>query len=441
MVILRAAGEALQHALGPELDQLGRDTGAIRRRRKFSGMTLLRTLVWTVLRVGRPRADDYATTAGLLGVAVTPRAIEKRFSARLVAFLRRALERLLGEALAAAPAAIPLLTRFPGVFLGDATTIPLPDTYAAEFPGCGGKSGSGRAAVKIQVLWDLCGGRLIRLLLEPGRCHDTNSPAVADVPPAGSLTIRDLGYFDLSRFRTWAEQGAHWLSRWQPGTLVFDPDGRPLDLLESLGRHPAGVPFDAPVLLGAAERLACRLIALRAPQEVAARRRHQAYARAQKHGGVPSREHLAWCDWTAFVTDCPPALLTWKEVVVLYRSRWQIELLFKLWKSHNRLATHPEVKSPERRLGELWAKLIGVVLQHWLLLATSWPDGRRSLWKAAGVIRAGLALVAAAVDDLDRLIDVLTHLQTTVAAIAQVAARKKHPSWFQLVMNPELLDW
>jgi hypothetical protein len=441
MVILRAAGAALQRALGPELDQLGRDSGAIQRRRKFSGMTLLRTLIWTVLRVGRPRAGDYATTAGLLGVAVTPRAIEKRFTARLVVFLRGALERLLGEALAAAPAAIPLLARFSGVFLGDATTLTLPDESAAEFPGCGGKSGSGQAAVKIQVLWDLCSGRLIRLLLEPGRCHDTNSQAVADVPPVGSLTIRDLGYFDLSRFRTWAERGAHWLSRWQPGTLVFAPGGRPLDLLGSLGRHPAGAPFDAPVLLGAAERLACRLIALRAPQEVAARRRHKAYAKAQKHGGVPGREHLAWCDWTVFVTDCPPALLTWKEVVVLYRSRWQIELLFKLWKSHNQLATHPEVKSSARRLGELWAKLIGVVLQHWLLLATSWPDARRSVWKAAGVIRAGLALVAAAVDELDRLTAVLAHLQTTVAAIAQVAARKKHPSWFQLVMNPELLDW
>ena len=35
-------------------------------------------------------------------------------------------------------------------------------------------------------------------------------------------------------------------------------------------------------------------------------------------------------------------LLTWKEVVVLYRARWQKELLFKLWKSHNHLAASHE---------------------------------------------------------------------------------------------------
>jgi hypothetical protein len=46
------------------------------------------------------------------------------------------------------------------------------------------------------------------------------------------------------------------------------------------------------------------------------------------------------------------------------------------------------VKSPGQRLAELWAKLIGVLVQHWLLLTTPWPDARRSLWKAAGVIGA-----------------------------------------------------
>ena len=87
------------------------------------------------------------------------------------------------------------------------------------------------------------------------------------------------------------------------------------------------------------------------------------------------------------------------------------------------------------------AKLIGVVLQHWILLATSWPDGRRSLWKAAGVIRAGLPLLVAAADDLDRLTDVLNRLRVVIAAVARVTARKEHPSSFQLLMHPVLLDW
>ena len=86
------------------------------------------------------------------------------------------------------------------------------------------------------------------------------------------------------------------------------------------------------------------------------------------------------------MTNCSVELLTWKEVVVLYRTRWQIELLFKLWKSHNRLATHAESQSVARQMAEFWAKLIGVILQHWLLLTMTWLDCRRSLRKAAAVL-------------------------------------------------------
>jgi hypothetical protein len=31
-------------------------------------------------------------------------------------------------------------------------------------------------------------------------------------------------------------------------------------------------------------------------------------------------------EWTIFITNCPPELLTWKEVVILYRARWQVEV-------------------------------------------------------------------------------------------------------------------
>jgi len=441
MAIVTTVAETLQRVLGAPLDRLGHDTGVIRRHRKFSGATLLQTLALTLLKSPCPKPEDYAATAALLGVPVTPQALSKRFTPALVDFLRQALELLLQEVIAAAPAVVPLLDRFTAVFVGDGSTVPLPDEWADEFPGCGGKSGSGKAALKLQVVWELRRGRLAELLLEPGRGHDTHSAALDAVPPAGSLTVRDLGYFDLKRLRAWAAAGAFWISRFKPATAVFDPDGRPLDLRGLLRRQPAGAALDIPVLLGAEERLGCRLIALRAPQEAAARRRQKAYEKAQKHGQVPTAEYLAWCDWTVFVTDCGPELLTWKEVVVLYRVRWQVELLFKLWKSHNGLASGRADRPPERRMAELWGKLIAVVLQHWLLVATAWSDARRSLWKASGVIRDRVALLAEALGDPTRLEGVLVGMAEAIARVARVSGRKAHPSSFQLLNNPELLDW
>jgi hypothetical protein len=271
------------------------------------------------------------------------------------------------------------------------------------------------------LLWDLCGGRLVRLL-EPGRLHDTNSPAVADVPPAGSLTIRDLGYFDLSRFRAWAARGAHWLSRWQPGARTFHPDGRPLNLLGHLRRHPTGGPFDVPFLPSAADRLACRLIALRAPQEEADRRRQKGCAKAQMRG----REHRAWC--LDGLRDRLPGGAADREggggpVPGPVADRAFVRDLGVT----QRPGDAPGSPGVGAALGELWAKLIGVVPQHRVLLVTCWPAVRRSLWKAAGVVRTGLALLPEAADDLDRLTAVLTRLRATVAA------RKKHPSNIKII--------
>src|SRR6202030_4215131 len=105
---------------------------------------------------------------------------------------------------------------------------------------------------------------------------DAKSVAIEDPVAPGSLTIRDLGYFCLKRFRSIGDQEAYWISRWQPGTTVLDEDGERLDLLDFLRKHASATPTDVPIWLGSVERLACRLIALRVPQEVADRRRQAA---------------------------------------------------------------------------------------------------------------------------------------------------------------------
>lgn len=441
MNIIRTVAETLQRVLGPSLDPLGRQTGAIRRQRKFSGATLLKTIVLTLMKTPDAKPSHYVATAGRLGVFVTPEAIDRRFTPALAEFLRKALERTLAQVVAARPVATPLLRKFTAVRVGDSTSLTLPERYAGEFPGCGGKSGSGKAALKVQVLWDLITGALLQVVLEPGRNGDGKSALMAGPAPAGSLSILDLGYFSLKRFGELTGSGASWISRWQQGTSAFHPDGSPLDLLAYARRHYGDGPIDMPIRLGVVDRIACRLILVRVPQEIADRNRRRAHEKAAKHGRVATRECLAWCDWTAYVTNCPAELLSWKEVVVLYRTRWQIELLFKLWKSHSQLDKHRSARSAEGRMAELLAKLIGVVIQHWLLLTSTWENTRRSLRKAAGVIRDRITDLIASWDDLDRLCAALEGMRVVIENVANVDSRGKHPSWFQLLSDPELLDY
>jgi hypothetical protein len=439
MAIITQVTELLQGLLEDSMDMLARETGCVKRERKFAGSTLLSTLVLTILRNPKAKPRDYQTTAAQLGVDVTENAISQRFTPELVKFLETALKPVLSHVLATDPPPIELLGRFSEVPIGDSTTITLPDEYAEQFPGCGGSHGSGKAALKIQVLWDLRSGRL-QILLEAGRASDNKSPITELSLSKGSLSIFDLGYFSLDRFERVEQAGGYWLSRLQHGTTVCDSAGKPVALQEFLAKNAKCGVVDVSVQLGE-KRLPCRLLAIHVSPEIAARRRRKIREKARDHGREPSQEYLDLQEWTIFITNCMPSLLTWKEVVVLYRARWQIERLFKLWKSYNCLAERDAEATAVQQMAEMYIKLIAVIIQHGILLMAVWLDGQRSLWRAAASLRDWIGQLIAAIDDATKLQCVLNRQRQSLAKSARVNSRRKHPNCFQLLNNPDLLEY
>lgn len=442
MDIVQTVTTALNQVLGNHLDEQARQCGVVVRQRKFTGQALLRMLVVTLWHNPQASTSDFLVTACQLGLDVSSTAIDKRLQAGqpLVDFLRQALEHALQQTVASQPTEAQLLQPFAAVLLGDSTVITLPEELADAFPGCGGAADASRAALKIQLLWDLKTGRIERLLLEAGRGSDARRPIAVEQAEAGTLLVYDLGYFDVDRFAALDRHQAWFVSRFLYGTTVYHANGASLDLVAYLRRQAAGV-VDLPIQLGAAVRLPCRLIAVRVPEEVANRRRQQARDKARDHGREASAAYLELLGWTLFVTNSRAEELSWQAVVVLYRARWQIELLFKLWKSHNGLAKFRSTAGALQCLAVFYAKLLGVVLQHWLLLATAWRVGPRSLRKAAKVLREELKGLLRALGDEQGLADAVRCLQRLVQRLARVPERKKNPSHAQLLENPELLDW
>jgi hypothetical protein len=440
--VIQAVSVNLQECLSEELDHLARDWKVVRRERVFTGRTLLLMIVATLLRKPDAGWADFHLTAAQLGLDVSRTAVEKRFAAGqpLVDFLRSVLERALQKAVAAQPSSAALFQRFTAVLIGDASTIALPDELAHLFAGCGGSEGASRAALKLQVLWDLKTGKLAQLHVEPGKASDTKSLVAQAEAAAGDLVVCDLGYFDLSRFAAIHAGGAKFISRLLFGTEICGIDGMPLNLLDRLRRQPAGL-LDQVILLGAATRLCCRLVAVRAPQEAANRRRQQAREKASKKGRQPTAEYLEVLGWSLFVTNCTAEELTWKALVVLYRARWQIELLFKLWKSHNRLGKQREGAGALEILAVFYAKLLGVLLQHWMLVATAWQVAGRSLIRAARALAEVVKDILLALGDSAALEVALSRLRDVIQKLGGTTNRKKEPSHAQLIENAELLDW
>jgi hypothetical protein len=333
----------------------------------------------------------------------------------------------------------PILERFSRVTVLDSSVITLPDSMRERFPGCGGSYGGGAAAMKLQTELDLRSGAISHVQIEPGRSPDgaTSRQDVRREPK--SLRITDLGYFSVSVFAELDSTGAYFLSRLQFGTSVLLLNGTSVELLPWLTNQPG--PFvDRQILLGKEQQLACRLIAWRAPEAVADRRR-QKLSREMKHkyGKQPSAERLAWCDWTILVTNVPPEMLTSQEAVVLYRARWQVELLFKRWKSQG-LVAELTGSTETRQLVRLWARLLVVLIQHWILLATVWGDPTKSLSKACETIRSFAGRITAALPSIDELQRVLSNLKTVTAKTCRRDKRKKTGT-FELLNDPSCLDF
>lgn len=434
MNIIPQIASAMQAILTTVCDTLARTKGFIKRQRKFSGSGFVQTLVFGWLSNPAATNEELAQTAATIGIEITPKAIEKRFTKEASFFLLAVLQNSVKQVIATDISAIPIFDRFNGVYLTDSSTITLPDSLADVWKGCGGSCEKNtQSGVKIQVRWDIQSGALVNLSLQEAFRNDRSADVAKTLLPCGSLHLADLGYFSLSSLKEASDNGGYWLTRLQAMCAIFSSDQR-VDLVSWLATFPQEI-VDVPVSLGVNHHLPARLVAGRVTEEVANKRRRQLYAIARRKGKTPSKRSLALADWTLLVTNVPTTLLCAKEVMVLVKVRWQIELLFKLWKSHGQIDCWSS-KKPWRILCEFYAKLVTMIIQHWVLLIGCWQNPNRSLVKAVKVIakQAYHLAEALACGKLSRLCQVLSTIARCLAVTSRISKRRKSPSTFQLLL-------
>lgn len=433
MIIVSQTATTMQKVLTDKANEIGRTSGFIERERKFNGASFVQTLVFGWLNKGDASLSELSQMAAALGIQITESGLDQRFGPKAAALLKELLEAAAQEVLTAEAVSIPILNRFAGVHLQDSSVIGLPASLATIWPGCNSSQGK-TAALKVQVVLNFSTGSLDKLWLQAGRAHDLSAGAQALELVAGALRIADLGYFKLDMFQKEAKKGVFWLSRLKISTKVYDPAGQALDLERWLASQPAQQ-IELAILLGSKHRIPCRLMAVRVPDEMAQERRRRLKRDAQKKGQSLSKKRLALASWTLLITNVPSELLAVQEALILYRVRWQIELLFKLWKSVGQLG-HSRSQNPWRILCEIYAKLLALIIQHWVLLTGFWAFPNRSLTKAAHTIQKhAISLAIACQKSKRRLIEALKIIDRCLAAGCRMNPRRSRPNTYQLLLH------
>jgi hypothetical protein len=368
----------------------------------------------------REEINQMATSSGM--VLSTP-GLDKRFNGKATYFLESLLVEAVKQTIYHHEPARSLLTRFNGVFVGDSTLVSLPPALATVFQG---PNGATDAAVKVTVQWELARGWL-GLWLSSGTVHDQRTGLVAHQLPPGCLRLNDLGFFNLNTFAEDETHGVYYFSRYKIGTLVYGANGLPLDLAVYLKHQKQ--PCHLRIQLGA-RRLPCRLIALPVPPEQLAQRYRRLKAIARRRQQPTSARTLALAGWTLYVTNLPDELLSIEEAAILGGTRWQIECRFDLWKNEGRL-DESRSQDPQRVLCEFYAKLLALLLQHWLLVVGGWQQLNRSLHRATQVLRKRAVTLVDRLDDLPQLTAALQRTTQIMAQTCGRSTRAAQPATFQ----------
>ena len=390
MMTISRIAKQMQVVLREKAMQIADRTGFTQRHRVVNGSSFIVGLMFGWLNEAQASLSGLSQSIGNAGTALSRQGLAKRFDSAAVAFSRAMLSESLEEVVKAMPVSVNLLRRFTSVELVDSSVITLPNSLQTIWQGCGGFGEQARvASLKLNVCWDLLTGQLKTLELSDGRQHDGQSIAYQQAIMAGSLRIADLGYFNLDDLESIAQQGGYFLMRYKLGTYVYEgEEEEALDLAQWLPQR-IGDTVDCEIRLGKAKQLPCRLVAERVPLAVVRQRQERIREEARLNQREVSEEALTMAQWTIYITNVPTHLLAIQEVLVLGRYRWQIELLFKLWKSDLGVDEW-RTEQPDRILCEIYIKLIGAVVANWLLLVACWHNPRRSLRQAIPTIR-GLA--------------------------------------------------
>jgi hypothetical protein len=434
MTTVETLATPLQALFGPEADQVARHCRFVQRQRVLSGSSFLQTCVFTWIRHPDATLEQLVGTAASLGLDLAVSSLDERLDLPAAEFLRLMLQRCLQVAFAPRPRALPLLERFAGVYLDDCTHITLPAELAEAFQGCGGSTAqAGVASMKILLRWEVTSARLTALPPRSARVGDTTLADELPLPPLGSLRLADVAFFKLQTLYELDAAGVFFLSKIKQGTtlrILGQPIGDLAAWLNSRGKDRV----DRRCVLGGRGKKALngRLIAWRVSPEAARKRRERLLKDGRDKGYTPSAEALALCEWLVLVTNVPRQMLSLWEVSEVYRVRWQVELIFKAWKS-DLLLDEWRSKRPGRILTEIYGKLIAVVVQTWLSLL-SWSEG--PVKSVRRVIKGLKDLVAKALerlveDGVAGLIKCLRRALPGLRRLGRLPRRKKGKGTYQ----------
>jgi hypothetical protein len=349
---------------------LSLDTQFVQREKtnRIDGETFLDIIIFHNDNLKQQSLDDLGRKLEKeYGISISKEGLNKKFDVYAIRFVAAALERFLAKQLET-PLDRIVAGKFSRILVKDSVCFQLSPTLAQSFPGSGG-NGS-KAGIRIQFEYEILSGTITDLSIHAFNEQDAkDSTATVERTQAGDLILRDLGYMNTKVLKKLIERCVIFVCRVKNGIKIFELIGDEyvainlVTIANYMKKHHI-TQMEKEVYYGAREKLKVRLVIYLLPAEAYAKRLKKAVRDRQRErrDSNLTKQQKALAELNLFVTNADSEQIPTENVWPIYRLRWQIELMFKTWKSICEIDKVMKKVKPERLLCYVYSKLIFIVL-------------------------------------------------------------------------------
>lgn len=346
------------------IEDCAQSTGFIKRKSKLSGSLFLRLMLLQSVSHDCLSLNQLCTESlEQEGLSISKQGLDNRMKKESADFISKLLEKQLSTQFSVLMKP-DIFKPFERVLIKDSTKFDLPAVLAGVYPGFGGSASPANCC--IQYEFDLKSTYIADLEVTPGRKNDAGDALdKKEEVKSGDLIIRDLGYYSLSSLKSIAESQAYYLSKLGQTTKVYELKGEEytelqMDKLYGRMKKNRITTMRKNVFLGS-DKLPTNLIVTLVPDQVREERIRKRQKENKKKGFQTSDDYLARAGLNLFVTNVCQEKLTLETILKIYHLRWQIELVFKAWKSIFGIHIIHRMK-PDRFKCVLYSKLLFICL-------------------------------------------------------------------------------
>lgn len=273
------------------------------------------------------------------GVWLAKQSLDERFNTFSVKFMRQCFEFIFKQTLDFKQNAA-VHSHFKRVILTDSISWQLPAHLATFYQSNGGDTSG--SSIKIHQQYDLLNGSILELDIRNGKENDAVFLQTIDYAQVKQdLHLLDLGYFKREHLRALHQAGGFFISRYKTGTDLFvkdETDGLiKLNWQKVLAQLKEGQTTCLPEVYLGKEKLKVRLLIEKLPEAVKEKRlfklKRKLANQSKNRSWLASEMKMLLVGYNLFITNTTEEQLLAPQVSLYYKLRWQIEILFKVWKS------------------------------------------------------------------------------------------------------------